>query len=330
MSPAITANIPIYIRNTFEPELPGTRIYKSLQSVGIVTREKSVCGFSTVDRIALMNIEGNGMLGVPSIAHKLFGAFKAAGISVMFIAQASSEQSICVAFKESYLSIAKQTIDESFFYEIRIGTISKISEITDCSIIAAVGERMSNMPGVSGIFFAALGTAKINVLSMAQGCNERNISAVVHGRDAARALRAVHAAFCLSRVEIDIGVVGIGRVGSAVIQSIIDQIAILNSRFGLNLKIRAIANSKKMLLGDRLSETLKHELDFFLSPPRVTAAAAAAAAATALEQPPVSHDEKSQGSGKIMLEDLSLHLIRSFHFLSSQNLCQIHWAYLLP
>lgn len=262
MFPAIMEKIPIFIRNTFEPEHPGTRIFVS-PAKGQLVRENCVCGFSTVDNIALLNIEGTGMIGVPGIAHRLFGALKNANISVMFIAQASSEHSICCAFKNTNIASARKTIQETFYYELKSGLISKITEIDNCSIIAAVGESMSNMPGVSGIFFGALGKAKINVLSTAQGCDERNISAVVHGSDAAKALRAVHSAFWLSYLEISIGVIGTGRVGSAVLQTLIDQLPFLNERFSLNLKIRGIANSTRMLLGDDLEHTLKSTLQNF-------------------------------------------------------------------
>lgn len=264
MNPAISDNIPIYIRNTFEPEHPGTRIFTSPPK-GELVREKCVCGFSTVDNISLLNIEGSGMIGVPGIAHRLFGALKSASISVMFIAQASSEHSICCAFKDSFAAAAKKAVEEAFFFELKNGIISKISQISDCSIIAAVGESMSNMPGVSGLFFGALGNAKINVLSTAQGCDERNISAVVYGRDASRALRAVHAAFWLSYLEISVAIVGTGRVGSAVLQSLLDQLSVLNERFGLNIKIRGIANSSRMILGNNLEHELKGKLHTFFS-----------------------------------------------------------------
>jgi aspartokinase/homoserine dehydrogenase 1 len=169
--------VTIDVENTFQPEHPGTRIF--LPPVkGQMVREKCVCGFSTVDNIALLNVEGSGMIGVPGIAHRLFGALKSANVSVMFIAQASSEHSICFAIKESFSSIAKKAVEEAFFYELKNGLVSGVKVINGCSIIAAVGESMGNMPGVSGIFFAALGSASINVLSISQGCDERNISAV--------------------------------------------------------------------------------------------------------------------------------------------------------
>lgn len=129
-------------------------------------------------------------------------------------------------------------------YNILVGMVSNISSVDQCSIIAAVGESMGNMPGVSGIFFGALGKAKINIYSIAQGCDERNISAVVPGVDASRALRAVHAAFWLSSIEISIGLVGTGRVGSAFLCTLLEQIKVLSERFSLNIKIRGITNSK--------------------------------------------------------------------------------------
>lgn len=123
MTPAITDAIPIYIRNTFEPNHPGTRIFTS-PAKGEFVREKCVCGFSTVDNVTLINIEGTGMIGVPGIAQRLFAALKQANISVIFIAQASSEYSICFAVKDLYSVSAKKAIEEAFFYELKQGTYS--------------------------------------------------------------------------------------------------------------------------------------------------------------------------------------------------------------
>jgi aspartokinase/homoserine dehydrogenase 1 len=235
-------------------------------------REKCVCGFSTVDNISLLNIEGTGMIGVPGIAQRLFGALKSANISVMYIAQASSEHSICFATKLVSTAAAKIAVEEAFFYELKQGLVTRVRVIENCSIIAAVGESMSNMPGVSGIFFGALGEARINVLSISQGCDERNISAVVYGKDATRALRAVHSAFWLSSLDLSIGIVGTGRVGSAVLQAIIERIQMASERFGINLNVRGIANSTKMLLGANLIEELKTkmtDLATFSNSPRV-------------------------------------------------------------
>ena len=117
-------------------------------------RERSVCGFTTVDGISLLNIEATGMIGVPGVAHRLFGALSTYNISVMFIAQASAEHSICFATHSVYADRACEAVKHAFFYELKSGYISAIRVIGDCSIIAAVGESMCHMPGVAGLFFA--------------------------------------------------------------------------------------------------------------------------------------------------------------------------------
>ena len=252
------AKIPIYIRNTFEPEFKGTRIYLPPEK-GQNIRERSVCGFTTVDNIALLNLEGTGMIGVPGIANRLFGALKNANISVMFIAQASSEHSICFATKSSSATKAKQAIEEAFFYEMKHGYVSDLRIIDNCSIIAAVGDSMSHVPGVSGIFFGALGGASVNILSISQGCDERNIAAVVYTKDSTKALRAVHSAFWLSSLEVSVAIVGVGRVGSALLKALIDNLSLLSKRFDLKIKIVGIANSKKMILAEDLTPALIQE-----------------------------------------------------------------------
>lgn len=262
MTPAIDGSIPIYIRNTFEPQHEGTRIYLSVPPEKRII-ERSVCGFTTIDNISLLNIEGTGMIGVPGVAHRLFGALSKDNISVMFIAAASSEHSICFATHTIYRERARTAIKEAFFYELKQGYISNIHVIDDCSIIAAVGESMCQMPGVAGLFFGALGNASVNLLSISQGCDERNISAVVYSSDATRALRAVHAAFWLSSVELSIGIVGTGRVGCALLQTLIDNLNMLENRLGIKIKIRGVANSRKMLLGEDLTSSLREVLSYF-------------------------------------------------------------------
>jgi len=262
VTPAIMANIPIYIKNTFEPSAAGTRIYQP-PSQGEAVREKTVCGFSTVDNVALLNIDGNGMVGVSGIALRLFSALEDVSVPVLFIAQASSEHSICFATRESHALAAKEAIESKFHWELSKGLITKVTTIRDCSIIAAVGDSMGNMPGVSGIFFNALGNARINILSISQGCNERNISAVVLAKDSARALQVVHAAFWLSSHSISIGVVGTGNVGSAVIQTLLEQAPLFRHRFDLNLSICGAINEDKMILGDDLSDDLMAKLSVF-------------------------------------------------------------------
>jgi aspartokinase/homoserine dehydrogenase 1 len=269
MAPAVMAKIPIYIRNTFEPQHKGTRIFlspdpkkddkdKDKQEENL--REKTVCGFTTVDNIALFNLEGTGMIGVPGIANRLFGALKNAQIAVMYIAQSSSEHSICFATTSQSVLKAKAAIEEAFFYELKQGYVSDITVIDHCSIIAAVGERMSHTPGVAGLFFGALGSASVSILSISQGCDERNISAVVHSKDATRALRAVHSAFWLSSLEMSVAVIGTGRVGSALLTTLLENLNLLSNRFDVKIKIVGIANSRKMILDDDLTTSLRGKM----------------------------------------------------------------------
>ena len=290
MEPAIESKIPIFIRNTFEPQLEGTRIYLPTKEVKV--RERSVCGFTTVDNISLMNIEGTGMIGVPGIAHRLFGALSTSNISVMFVAQASSEHSICFATHSIYAERACEAVRNAFFYELQQKYISNIRVIHDCSIIAAIGESMCHMPGVAGLFFGALGDASVNVLSIAQGCDERNISAVVQTKDATRALRAVHAAFWLSSLELSIGIVGTGRVGSALLQALLENLDILEQRLGLRVKIRGVANFRKMLLGEDLTGSLREILSYF----KENATTSSTAPHSPTRKPPASVDPNTHTS----------------------------------
>jgi aspartokinase/homoserine dehydrogenase 1 len=208
MQPAISARpqIPIYIRNTFHSAFRGTRIYTS--STTHIDRDKCVCGFSSIEQMALINVEGSGLIGVPGAAKRLFGTLERIGVNVVLISQASSEHSITFATVEEQAQAAKEAIEEEFHKELAASRISNVDVQAPCSIIAAVGDGMSSTTGVSGRFFSALGDAQINVLAISQGCSERNISAVVKTEDSTRALRAVHAAFRLSHTTVRVGVVG--------------------------------------------------------------------------------------------------------------------------
>ncbi|KAJ8519568.1 hypothetical protein ON010_g18063 [Phytophthora cinnamomi] len=227
MAPAIVEDIPIYIRNTFEPEHPGTKIshrkkveLKRTLSNGAPTARNIVSGFSTVDDLALFNIEGSGMVGVHGTSSRLFSALDRVKVNVVLIAQASSEHSICFAVPMDCAEIAKDVINETFFKEIHVGHIDKAEYIAPISIIAAVGDQMNQTPGVCARFFGALGRAKINVLAISQGSSERNISAVVRYEDSAAALRAVHSSFFLSDQTLSIGLMGLefARVSQAAFQ----------------------------------------------------------------------------------------------------------------
>mmetsp|Transcript_17187 Transcript_17187/g.34227 ORF Transcript_17187/g.34227 Transcript_17187/m.34227 type:complete len:961 (+) Transcript_17187:728-3610(+) len=231
--------VPIYIKNTFNPDFVGSRIYVS--GTGHANRERCVAGFSSVDRIGIVDVEGSGLVGVPGVAKRLFGAINSLGVSVILIAQASSEHSITMALPMAAIEIVRAALEETFARELRLGYISSIRVVGPCSIIAAVGDGMSQTTGVAGRFFSALGDASINVLAVAQGSSERNISAVVLADDATRALRAVHAAFHLSHTYVRVGVVGGNtEVGMALLRLLEGQRDKLRTAFDIDLQVCAV------------------------------------------------------------------------------------------
>ena len=172
-------------------------------------------------------------------------------MSVTLISQASSEHSICIAVPQDVAHRAKQVISEAFADELESGQIQSV-DLTDAqSIVAVVGDGMEGTPGIAARFFGTLGRAGINIRAIAQGSSERNISAVVDSDEATRALRAAHSGFYLSSKTISIGLIGPGTVGSTLLRQLQKQASRLIEDFNLDLRVRAIARSKSMLLGDR-------------------------------------------------------------------------------
>lgn len=242
MQPAISANpqIPIYIRNTFRSHLQGSRIFTT--STTETDRDKCVCGFSSIENMALVNVEGSGFIGVPGVAKRLFGTLENLGINVIMISQASSEHSITFATLERQAEAAKLAIEDEFHRELSANRISKVDIKAPCSVIGAVGDGMHAMAGVSGRFFSALGNAKINVLAISQGCSERNISAVVWAHESTRALRAVHAAFRLSKAVVRIAVIGMNQVGESLVTLLQSQRKRIYDVFEVDLQVVVISS----------------------------------------------------------------------------------------
>jgi aspartokinase/homoserine dehydrogenase 1 len=191
------------------------------------------------------------MIGVPGTAHRLFGALREEGISVILISQGSSEHSICCAIPGVEAERAARVVAAAFDREIKEGQIQSIQIDSDLAILAVVGDGMAGLPGVSGKVFNALGSASVNVHAIAQGASERNISVVVDGKDATRALRAVHAGFYLSPHTISVGLIGPGAVGRALLEQINAESTRLRDEFKLDLRLRGIMGSKKMLLAEQ-------------------------------------------------------------------------------
>ena len=247
MQPAVQHGIPVRIKNTFHPDKKGTVIDAGADAGADAMAVK---GFSTVDGVALLNVEGTGMIGVPGVAERLFGALRNVGVSVVMISQASSEHSICFAVPEAQGDQAKQTVERAFFQEIHEGFIERVTVVPGCSVLAAVGDGMVQRPGVAARFFGALGQVGVNIRAVAQGSSERNISAVIDQKDSSRALRAVHAGFTLSDQTLSLGVVGPGNIGKTLLEQLAAQASELRATKRVDLRVRAITDSRRMLLSD--------------------------------------------------------------------------------
>ncbi len=245
LGPVIDNEIPVFIRNSHNPAHQGSRI------AAAATEADGIKGITAIGDMALVNLEGAGMIGVPGTADRLFGALKNAGVSVTLISQASSEHSICIAVPRVLAERAKHVIADAFAEELASGQIQSVDVTDSQSIVAVVGDGMAGTPGIAARFFGTLGRAGINVRAIAQGSSERNISAVVDSDEATRALRAAHSGFYLSAKTVSIGLIGPGTVGSALLRQIEKQHARLENRFNLDLRVRGIARSDRMLLGDR-------------------------------------------------------------------------------
>ena len=245
LGPAVENAIPVVIRNSFNPEHPGSRIEAA------PAKADDIKGITAIGGMALVNLEGSGMIGVPGTADRLFAALKNAGVSVTLISQASSEHSICIAVPQDLAERAKQVAMDAFADELASGQIQSVDVTDEQSIVAVVGDGMAGSPGVAGRFFSTLGRANINIRAIAQGSSERNISAVVDSNESTRALRAAHSGFYLSSKTISIGLIGPGTVGATLLEQIEKQADRLTLDFNLDLRVRAIARSRAMLLGDR-------------------------------------------------------------------------------
>jgi len=256
LGPAVDNDIPVIIRNSHNPAHPGSRIEARSAPA------ESIKGITAVGRMALVNLEGAGMIGVPGTADRLFASLKSAGVSVTLISQASSEHSICIAVPEDLAERARKVITEAFADELESGQIHNVDVTKAQSIVAVVGDGMAGTPGIAARFFGTLARAGVNIRAIAQGSSERNISAVVDSEEATKALRAAHSGFYLSAKTISIGLIGPGTVGAALLRQIEKQSEKLAQNFNLDLRVRAISRSKKMLLADRRIDLAGWEEEF--------------------------------------------------------------------
>jgi aspartokinase/homoserine dehydrogenase 1 len=219
LAPAIARGLPVRIRNTFAPEHAGTSIGARDGDVASAS-PSPVKGLSAIRDLAVLTLEGAGMIGVPGTAERAFGALHAAGVSVVMISQGSSEHSICCVVREGDAVRARDALERAFASELARGAIARVGVAGGIAVLAAVGDGMAGQPGIAARLFGALARSSVNIRAIAQGASERNISVAVASVDAPRALRAAHAAFWLSPQTLSIGLVGPGKVGAALLAQI--------------------------------------------------------------------------------------------------------------
>lgn len=242
--PVYKKSIPVHIRNTMHPEAPGTVITKNV----VNGKERPIKGISSIPGIALLTIQGIGMVGVTGIAMRLFTAMARKNINIIFISQASSENTISFAIEENQALKAEDAIREEFEKEIAIDLINKVLVERELSIVAIVGENMKQTTGVAGKLFSTIGRNGINVVAIAQGASELNISWVVRHTDLRKTLNVVHESFFLSEnSELNVFLMGTGLVGSHLLTQVAGQQQKLLRDSHLKIKLAGIANRKRML-----------------------------------------------------------------------------------
>ena len=245
IQPVINEGIPIYVKDTFDPANPGTLVEKNPPR-----HEEGLLGIANSDKIALISLEGSGMVGIPGFSSRLFDALTRAGINIILITQASSVHTMCIAIAEADAPAAKQAADGCFAYEISLGKLQPLKVETGFSIVCLVGDDILGHSGATGRMLAALGARGIPVRATAQGSSERNISVIVASDKADEAIRAVHNEFFdRSPLEtVNLFIAGYGTIGKALVKMIRENAATLSARTGRELRLCGLANSRHFLL----------------------------------------------------------------------------------
>ncbi|WP_028282255.1 bifunctional aspartate kinase/homoserine dehydrogenase I [Olleya marilimosa] len=243
VQPVLNLAIPIHIKNTLHPEAFGTVISNHKKE-----NHLTVKGISHIDNVALLTLEGSGMVGIPGFSKRLFETLANEKINIIFITQASSEHSICFGIDVNNAEQAEQAINNAFEYEISLHKINPIIVEKDLSIIALIGDNMKSHQGISGKLFSTLGKNNINVRAIAQGASEKNISAVINQSDVKKALNSLHERFFeVNTKQLNVFITGIGNVGEKLIDQIKQQYNFLKKNLKLDVKIVGMSNSRKMI-----------------------------------------------------------------------------------
>ncbi|MFL5786759.1 MAG: bifunctional aspartate kinase/homoserine dehydrogenase I [Flavisolibacter sp.] len=247
IQPVMAKGIPVLVKNTFSPSDEGTNIQSEIHRNGNTIR-----GISSINHIALLSLEGSGMVGIPGFSKRLFEALAANEINVILITQASSEHSICVGVEVAYAEKAKKVIDKAFDFEIESGKVNPITVEKDLAIVALVGDNMKNHVGVSGKMFGVMGRNGVNIRAIAQGSSERNISAVIASADVKKAINVLHEEFFeRTYKQVNLFIAGTGNVGGKLLDQIARQQEYLQNHLRLQIRVAGLANSRKMLFNDQ-------------------------------------------------------------------------------
>ena len=242
--PVYHKNIPIYIKNTFSPESKGTLI----RDIKPTRNGKIIKGISSINDTVLITIQGLGMVGVIGVNKRIFSALADNGISVFIVSQASSENSTSFGVRSQDAELAKKVLSREFEHEISMGSINEVIVEYNLATIAIVGQNMKHVPGIAGKFFGALGRNGISVVALAQGAGETNISCVISKSDLKKSLNVIHDSFFLSPYqELNLFIVGIGTVGSKLLEQIKQQQSTLKEQNKLRINIVGIANGRKAI-----------------------------------------------------------------------------------
>ena len=245
IQPVLEKEIPIVIKNTFSSGDVGTLITQKTE------QNKPVKGISYIENIALLTLEGSGMVGIPGFSKRLFETLSVKNVNIVLITQASSEHSICIGIYNEDVEIATQSINEVFETEISQHKVKPVIVESDLAILALVGDNMKNHQGLSGKMFSALGKNNVNIRAIAQGASEKNISAVVNKNDAKKALNTLHERFFEEKLkQLNLFVTGVGNVGERFLAQIEKQSDYLKEHLKLNIRVVGIANSRKMFVNE--------------------------------------------------------------------------------
>ncbi|MBT8266449.1 MAG: bifunctional aspartate kinase/homoserine dehydrogenase I [Bacteroidia bacterium] len=247
VQPVLNKNIPILIKNTWAPDDEGTAITNNASN----GNTSPVKGISNINNIALLTLQGNGMVGIPGFSKRLFETLAQEKINIILITQASSEHSICFGIDENEAIQAKSVIDKIFENEIALNKIDPILIEAGLAIIAIVGDNMKSHQGISGKMFSALGKNNVNIRAIAQGASERNISAVIESKDVKKALNTIHERFFeIKTKQVNLFITGVGNVGERLLEQIQQQRKFVKEQHKVNIRIVGISNSRTMHFDD--------------------------------------------------------------------------------